>query len=78
MVEAKEYIENFSSDRSHMKLLSGDWAAPPPSWPPIVQDGISNLMEWLSFSLLVTELGGPSKMLTLEQVIELCSSSKNS
>jgi protein N-terminal glutamine amidohydrolase len=69
-IEAKEYIANFSSDRSHMKLPSGDWAAPPPSWPPIVNSVSSNLMAWLDI-----ESDGPGELLTLEQIIEFCSPS---
>jgi hypothetical protein len=68
-IDATEYIANFSSDRSHMRLPSGDWIAPPPSWPPIVKNEISNLMGWLDI-----ESDGPGKMLSLAQIIELCSS----
>jgi hypothetical protein len=68
-IEAKEYIDNFSSDRSHMRLPSGDWVVPPPSWSPIVKGGISNLIEWLDI-----ESDGPGKVLSLEQIIKLCSS----
>jgi hypothetical protein len=72
-IDADEYIENFSSDRSHMRLPSGDWAAPPPSWPLIVKSEKSNLMKWLD-----SESDGPGELLTLEQMIAFCSSSKNS
>ena len=72
-INSTEYIANFSSDRSHMKLPSGDWAAPPPSWPPIVKNERSNLMAWLD-----SESDGPGERLTLEQIIEFCSSSKSS
>ena len=72
IIDAKEYIANFSSDRSHMKLPSGDWAAPPPSWPPIVKSEISNLMAWLDIGS-----DGPGELLNLEQIIAFCSSPKN-
>ena len=72
-IDADEYIANFSSDRSHMRLPSGVWAAPPPSWPPIVKSESSNLMEWLDI-----ESDGPGELLTLEQMITFCSSLKNS
>ena len=65
-IDAKEYIENFSSDRSHMRLPSGAWLAPPPSWPAIVKNGVSNLMEWLDI-----ESQGPGELLTLDQIIKL-------
>ena len=32
---ASDYIERFSSDRSHMRDPDGRWLQPPPSWPPI-------------------------------------------
>ncbi|MFT5116210.1 MAG: hypothetical protein ACI8P9_005576 [Parasphingorhabdus sp.] len=72
-IDAKEYIAKFSSDRSHMRLPSGDWTAPPPSWSPIVKSEISNLVEWL-------DIGSdrPGKLLTLEQLIAFCHSPKNS
>lgn len=34
MIEREDFLESFSSDRSHMKR-DGEWLAPPPSWPPI-------------------------------------------
>jgi hypothetical protein len=68
-INSTEYIANFSSDRSHMRLPSGDWAAPPPSWSPIVKRESSNLMEWLDI-----ESDEPGELLTLEQIIAFCSS----
>ena len=68
-IDAQEYIENFSSDRTHMKLPSGEWAAPPPTWPAIVKSERSNLMTWLDI-----ESDGPGEILTLEQMIGFCSS----
>ena len=68
-IDGNEYIENFSSDRSHMRLPSGDWIAPPPSWSPIVKNEISNLMGWLDI-----ESDGPGKVLSLAQIIEFYSS----
>ena len=72
-IAAKEYIANFSSDRSHMRLPSGDWAAPPPSWPDIVTSESLNLMAWLDIGL-----DGPGELLTLEQMIGFCGSGENS
>lgn len=72
-INSKEYIENFSSDRSHMRLPSDEWAAPPPAWPVIVNSDESNLMAWLDI-----DSEGPGELLTLEQIIEFSSSSKNS
>jgi hypothetical protein len=72
-INGQEYIESFRSDRSHMRLPSGDWAAPPPAWPPIVTNEISNLIEWLDI-----KSDGPGKILSLEQIIEFYSFPKNS
>lgn len=69
-IDAKEYNANFSSDRSHMRLPSGDWETPPPSWSPIVASETSNLMRWLDI-----ESNGPGELLTLEQIIAFCGSS---
>lgn len=35
VVPAQEYLDLFSSDRSHMKDEEGDWREPPPDWPAI-------------------------------------------
>ncbi|MFT5112555.1 MAG: hypothetical protein ACI8P9_001882 [Parasphingorhabdus sp.] len=72
-IDAREYIATFSSDRSHMRLPSGDWAAPTPSWPPIVKGEISNLVAWREIAS-----DGPGELQTLEQIIEFCSYPKNS
>jgi hypothetical protein len=72
-IDADEYIANFSSDRAHMRLPSGDWAAPPPAWPPIVTCEKSNLMAWLD-----SDSDGPGELLTLEQMIAFYSLSKSS
>ena len=39
VLEASEYLEEFSSDRSHMRREDGSWMAPPPPWPAIRKDG---------------------------------------
>ncbi len=41
IIPAKDYLARFSSDRLHM-LHNGEWVAPPPSYPPII-NGPSNL-----------------------------------
>ena len=61
-----------SGSRSHMKLPSGDWAAPPPSWPAIVASESLNLMAWLDIGL-----DGPGELLTLEQMIGFCGSGES-
>ena len=45
VMDADEFVRVFSSDRSHMLTADGRWQVEPPSWPAIVRDGKSNLME---------------------------------
>lgn len=33
LIPARDYLEHFASDRSHMKGPDGSWLAPPPPWP---------------------------------------------
>nr|CAG4641985.1 EOG090X0C0Q [Eurycercus lamellatus] len=35
VIPATEFLEVFSSDRSHMKREDGSWMKPPPTYPPI-------------------------------------------
>jgi len=64
LIQADEYVERFSSDRSHMKLPSGAWAAPPPEWPMIQNERESNLLDWLDISKV-----GPGQVLTLAEFV---------
>jgi len=64
LIPAAEYVEAFCSDRSHMKLPSGDWAAPPPGWPMIQNGEESNLLDWLDVSK-----DGPGQVLTLADLV---------
>ena len=41
LVPSKEYVELFSSDRSHMQSPTG-WLAPPPKWP-LIGNSATNL-----------------------------------
>jgi hypothetical protein len=50
LVSAEEYVCKLSSDRAHMRLPSGEWAAPPPEWPMILQGRDSNLLDWLNIN----------------------------
>jgi len=45
VIDADEFVKVFSSDRSHMLSADGRWKVEPPSWPAIVRNGESNLME---------------------------------
>lgn len=48
LVSSKEYIAQFSSDRSHMKSKTG-WLAPPPNWP-IIGNKNSNLEQFTNMN----------------------------
>jgi hypothetical protein len=65
LIPATDYVEHFSSDRSHMKLTSGNWAAPPPQWPMIVRGGQSNLFDWLDVNQKA-----PGQLLRLHEQIQ--------
>lgn len=45
VIDADEFVDKFSSDRSHMLTADGQWQVPPPPWPAIVRNNKSNLME---------------------------------
>jgi len=60
LIPVGEFVRDFSSDRSHMELPSGEWAAPPPEWPMIMQGAKSNLLDWLDI-----DRDGPGQVLTL-------------
>ena len=62
LMPAEDYIQNFSSDRSHMRLPSGAWAAPPPKWPIILNQEKSNLLDWLDINQKK-----PGQVLTLDK-----------
>ena len=47
VVEADQFISEFSSDRSHMRTEAGEWLAPPPPWPPILQGNQNTLNDFL-------------------------------
>ena len=62
LMAAQDYVDNLSSDRSHMRLPSGDWAAPPPEWPMIANGEKSILLNWLDVSF-----ENPGQLLTLAE-----------
>lgn len=65
IIAAEEYVERFSSDRSHMKLPSGAWAASPPEWAMIQNERESNLLDWLDVSK-----DEPGQLVTLAELVE--------
>ena len=60
LIAAGSYVSRFSSDRSHMRLPTGAWIAPPPPWPPILQEGEPNLLQ-----LLDVRRDAPGQVVTL-------------
>jgi len=62
LVNAEEYVRMLSSDRAHMRLPSGEWVAPPPAWPMILQGRNSNLLDWININH-----DAPGKVLTLAE-----------
>ena len=48
-IPAKIALAEFSSDRSHMLDPAGNFLAPPPAWPPII-NGPNTFMDWVDLS----------------------------
>lgn len=48
VIPARNYIENFYSDRSHMRDLDNGFTQPPPEWPPIRPEKGNSLQEYCS------------------------------
>ena len=49
VVEASDYVERLSTDRSHMLDDVGHYLQPPPAWPPVIQ-GPVNLDRFIDMS----------------------------
>ena len=64
LIPGEEYVKTFSSDRSHMKLSSGAWAAPPPESPMINNEIKPNLLDWLDMSK-----ADPGQVVTLAELM---------
>jgi hypothetical protein len=64
LIPADDYVRGFSSDRSHMRLPSGAWAARPPEWPMILHGEKSNLLDWLD---IINDK--PGQVVTLAQLM---------
>lgn len=45
VIDAQEFVDVFSSDRSHMLTPDGQWQVTPPLWEPIFRNERSNLMD---------------------------------
>ncbi len=42
LIGAAELAATFASDRSHMRRPDGQWNEPPPPWPPIGREGLTD------------------------------------
>lgn len=49
LINANEYLKNFSSDRTHMRDEEGNWVHPPPPWPPLFRN-TSNFSHYIDFT----------------------------
>ena len=38
VIESPDFVQSFSSDRSHMLDSDGNWMSEPPPWPPILHN----------------------------------------
>ena len=58
LIEAKEYVDRFWSDRSHMRNEQQEWSALPPSWPCILsqEEEPLRLTELMNFSETENEI----------------------
>jgi hypothetical protein len=50
IVDFEDFHNKFSSDRSHMLDAGGNWLAPPPIWPPILNIASSNLSDFIDMT----------------------------
>lgn len=66
VIPASEFLDNFSSDRSHMRKSDGSWIKPPPNYPPICPQGINNLDHFIQMHPTY----GCGKVMTLDQFTE--------
>ncbi|VDM65005.1 unnamed protein product, partial [Strongylus vulgaris] len=48
LILCDDFLNNFSSDRSHMIAEDGSWMAPPPSWDKICREGLNNISDFIS------------------------------
>lgn len=49
VIPADVFLQNFASDRSHMRKADGSWQMPPPSYPPIhTAESQMNLDDFIS------------------------------
>lgn len=49
-IDSKDYLNSFTSDRSHMKDAEGNWLSAPPKWASIGKDGGLPLPSLLDFT----------------------------
>ena len=78
VVDSEDFLEHFSSDRSHMKNKYGEWLADPPQYPAIVCKGVrSNLKKYINMVELNNKNFG--KVFKCDEFFEsFCSGSSSS
>ena len=65
VIPIREFLENFASDRSHMKDRNGDWIKQPPEYPCIkTKDSTNNIQRFISME------NGWGKVMSLEMFNE--------
>jgi len=66
VVSASTFLRTFSSDRSHMLKENGEYAKPPPKYPPILaESGGVDLQMWIS----MTEREGLGKVMDMKEFV---------
>ncbi|VDL72778.1 unnamed protein product [Nippostrongylus brasiliensis] len=75
IIPCQEYLQHFSSDRSHMLAEDGTWMSPPPAWDPILKNGLNNIEDFISMDQDILKdisvVVGENEMYS--QCVKLCS-----
>nr|CAI5823505.1 unnamed protein product [Callosobruchus analis] len=67
VIPANEFLNEFASDRRHMKRPNGTWIKPPPTYPPIRTSVCAhNLEDYIQMDTAK----GPGQVLTLTQFVQ--------
>nr|CAH7729022.1 unnamed protein product [Callosobruchus chinensis] len=67
VIPANEFLDEFASDRRHMKRPNGTWIKPPPTYPPIRTPVCAhNLEDYIQMDTSK----GPGQVLTLTQFVQ--------
>ncbi len=66
IIEGQDYVQQFHSDRSHMKSEIGKWIFEPPTWPVVSSNGTLGLSTLMDFSN-----ASQQRSYRLEQLLQL-------